>query len=284
MTLDQVRKLILKALYGDDLLSNQLVLKGGSALSLVYNVGGRTSLDLDFSIEFDFVDTARVADRIEAVLVSTFAEVGIRVFDFEFRSKPKSRNVEWWGGYLAEFKLISESLAGTLGFKLDDMRRQAFTIGPGSQRRRYVIEISKFEYVAEKVVRRVDGFDVCVYSPLLLATEKLRALVQQHPDYGLIDEPSKRSRARDLFDIWAISDFFSIRLEAHLETVKAVFGAKGVDLHLLRKLPELRALHIASWPDVELSVPRRLESFDFYFEFVVSAARQLYARWIEDSP
>ena len=260
------------------------MLKGGSALSLVYNVGGRTSLDLDFSIEFDFVDTARVADRIEAVLVSTFAEVGIRVFDFEFRSKPKSRNVEWWGGYLAEFKLISESLAGTLGFKLDDMRRQAFTIGPGSQRRRYVIEISKFEYVAEKVVRRVDGFDVCVYSPLLLATEKLRALVQQHPDYGLIDEPSKRSRARDLFDIWAISDFFSIRLEAHLETVKAVFGAKGVDLHLLRKLPELRALHIASWPDVELSVPRRLESFDFYFEFVVSAARQLYARWIEDSP
>jgi hypothetical protein len=158
------------------------------------------------------------------------------------------------------------------------------TIDPGSQRRRYTIEISKFEFVGDKEIRKVDDFEVCVYSPLLLAAEKLRALLQQHTDYPEIEERLKRSRARDLYDIWVISDFFSIRLDMHLETVKAVFEAKKVDLGLLGRLSELRALHMASWPDVELSVAGQLESFDFYFDFVLSAATRLHSQWIKNSP
>jgi predicted nucleotidyltransferase component of viral defense system len=284
MTREEVRKLILRALYGDPWLFGQLVLKGGNALSLVYNVGGRTSLDLDFSLKDDFDDIAEVSMRMESALSSTFTEVAIRVFDFRLEPKPRSDNATWWGGYIAEFKLIPRSLAEKLSYKIEDMRRQALTIDPGSQRRRYVIEISKFEFVSDKEVRKVDDFEVCVYSPLLLAAEKLRALLQQHPDYPQINERLKRSRARDLYDIWAISDFFSIKLDMHLETVRAVFDAKKVDLSLLGRLSELRALHMASWPDVELSVASPLESFDFYFNFVRSSATSLYAQWKKDSP
>ena len=83
---------------------------------------------------------------------------------------------------------------------------------------------------------------------------------------------------------WAISDSFAIKLDMHLPTVKAVFAAKKVDLSLLGRLSELRSLHLASWSDVELSVSHAIEGFDFYFDFVVSAATSLYAKWIEDSP
>ena len=54
MTQIEARKLILKALYQDDWLYSQLVLKGGNALAMIYRVGTRTTLDLDFSIRDDF--------------------------------------------------------------------------------------------------------------------------------------------------------------------------------------------------------------------------------------
>ncbi|MBN1497136.1 MAG: nucleotidyl transferase AbiEii/AbiGii toxin family protein [Spirochaetes bacterium] len=217
MTHEKVRKLILKALYAEYWLYDHLVFKGGNALSLVYNVGGRSSLDLDFSIEDDFENMEQVSCRMSTALSSTFNEEGICVFDFKLEHKPKSTDTEWWGGYIVEFKLIAKSLAEKLSFRIEDMRRQAFTIDPGSQRRRYTNEISKFEYVADKVVKKVDDVDIYVYSPLLLAVEKLRALLQQHPDYPQIPNNLKRSRARDLYDIWAISDSFSIKLEFTLK-------------------------------------------------------------------
>jgi hypothetical protein len=275
---------MLRALYSDDLLSSLLVLKGGNALALAYRVGGRTSLDLDFSIEKDFDNLQEISVRMERALSVSFGAVGIRLFDFGLVPRPKTGNWEWWGGYSAEFKLIPEDLANQLSSSANDMRRQALTVDPGSQRRKYTIEISKHEFCSDKRVQTIDDFGVCVYSPLLLAAEKLRALLQQHPDYAQIDLRSKRSRARDLYDIWVVSDFFSIKLEAHLPTVKSVFDSKKVDLDLLRRLPELRALHMASWPDVELAVTGPLENFDFYFDFVVAAAEKLHAQWIEDAP
>ncbi len=284
MTQEEVRKLIVRALYTDEWLYHQLVLKGGNALSLIYNVGNRSSLDIDFSIERDFEDLNEVAQRMERTLKSTFEEVGILVFDFSIEKKPKVADNEWWGGYTAEFKLISKKNADKLSFRIEDMRRQALTIDAGSQRRRYSIEISKFEYIADRVAKKIDGVDIVVYSPLLLAVEKLRALLQQHPSYTQIPDNLKRSRARDLYDIWAISDYFSIKIEMNLSTVEAVFSAKRVDINLLSRLSEVKALHLASWSDVELSVPMDLEDFDFYFNFVNSAAINLYAQWKKDSP
>ncbi|MBN1407694.1 MAG: nucleotidyl transferase AbiEii/AbiGii toxin family protein, partial [Calditrichaceae bacterium] len=64
----EMRKLILHALYEDEWLYHQLILKGGNALSMIYKVGMRTSLDLDFSISSDFPDPNKVSKIIYKAL------------------------------------------------------------------------------------------------------------------------------------------------------------------------------------------------------------------------
>src|ERR1035438_5406206 len=51
MDFAEVRRLTIAALFSDDKLFEQIVLKGGNALNLVYDLSPRTSLDLDFSME-----------------------------------------------------------------------------------------------------------------------------------------------------------------------------------------------------------------------------------------
>ena len=108
--------------------------------------------------------------------------------------------------------------------------------------------------------------------------------MQQHPDYSQISADVKRSRSRDFYDIWAICEHFAINLGAHLEVVQAVFDAKKVNMNLLRDLESVKALHYASWSDVEISVVGEIEDFNFYFEFVNNFAKELYSKWKIDSP
>lgn len=284
MTQIEARKLILYAIYTDKWLYNKLVLKGGNALTMIYKVGMRTSLDLDFSISNDFTDTNEVSERIKSALTNTFSDVNIHVFDYNFLVKPKKTTEYWWGGYRAEFKLISNELTNKLNYNIDRIRRQAILVDTGSQKRIYSIEISKYEYIEDSLIEEYDGMKILVYSPLLLAVEKLRALLQQHPDYTLISENVKRSRSRDLYDIWSICEYFSLNLGAHLETVKAVFDAKKVNMTLLNELEFVKDLHYSSWSDVELSVLGEIEDFDFYFNFVNDVAKELYSKWEINSP
>lgn len=94
----------------------------------------------------------------------------------------------------------------------------------------------------------------------------------------------KRSRSRDVYDIWAICDYFTIRVDMFLPLVKSVFDAKRVSLELLGRFRDLKSLHGASWPNVELSVSHELDEFDYYFEFVASTADKLYTKWKENPP
>lgn len=280
----EIRRLILKALYRDDWLHDQLVLKGGNALALIYGVGGRSSLDLDFSIRGEFEDMATASAKIERALRTALSHHGIEVFDYALRQRPSVVKQSWWGGYTAEFKLIASTDATRLGRSVEQMRRQAITIGAGSQTRTYKIEISKFEYVEDTLGRVVDGVDVRVYSPLLIAVEKLRALLQQHPEYVQISVRSKKSRSRDLYDIWSIADHFALRIEEYLPTVELVFEAKEVSLNLLGRFREVYSIHMADWADVEISVGAELEPYDFYFDFVASIADRLHTKWVMHSP
>ena len=50
MDFAEIRRLTIIALFADDELLRLLVLKGGNALTLVYKLSSRASLDLDFSI------------------------------------------------------------------------------------------------------------------------------------------------------------------------------------------------------------------------------------------
>ncbi len=81
--IDKLKRLIVIALFSDDRLVEQLVLKGGNALMLAYDLASRASFDLDFSMEgqFDPAELANITDRIEFRLKQTFEPAGYVVFD-----------------------------------------------------------------------------------------------------------------------------------------------------------------------------------------------------------
>ena len=187
--------MILKALFQDSWFLDRLALKGGNAMSLVYGVGMRTSLDLDFSMQDDLENLQETSGRIKENLDSVFRPQGLTVFDFTFIPKPKQTHDEWWGGYRAEFKLIESAVAEAVNYDPDSMRRRSLSIDPASQKRKYTIEISKFEYIDPSSIVDYGGTDIRIYSPILLAAEKLRALLQQHPEYPQI--PRKQNEVEE---------------------------------------------------------------------------------------
>jgi hypothetical protein len=104
-----IRRTAIVAMFSDDVLMEQLVLKGGNALDLVHGVTGRGSLDIDFSIEGDFDNLAEVEARCFRALRDRFDSVGLLVFDEKFLRKPSVHRAgqgERWGGYRIEFKLL----------------------------------------------------------------------------------------------------------------------------------------------------------------------------------
>src|SRR5437660_10502664 len=107
MDFKAVRETIIVALFSDDELYNELVLKGGNALSIVHRLGKRVSMDVDFSISGAFHDLKAIQTRIEKVLTEKFAERGFTLFDFKLSVKPEGQAPgERWGGYAVEFKII----------------------------------------------------------------------------------------------------------------------------------------------------------------------------------
>ena len=59
---------VIIAMFSDDLLMEKFALNGGNALSLVYGIGGRTSIDVDLSIPDDFNDIDEVSKRASIAL------------------------------------------------------------------------------------------------------------------------------------------------------------------------------------------------------------------------
>src|SRR5215831_18843588 len=112
ISLEEVRRRILIALFSDDELFDMLVLKGGNALAPVHKVGSRVSVDMDFSMEAPFRDLENARVRIFQTLTREFGSIGYVVFDEKLEVKPAERagQPEWWGGYLVEFKLMERKL------------------------------------------------------------------------------------------------------------------------------------------------------------------------------
>jgi hypothetical protein len=125
---EELRRRILIALFSDDELMNTLVLKGGNALALIYKVGSRASLDMDFSIQSAFSDVEKTRERIFEVLKREFGLIGYVVFDEKFQVKPSKRRAElpdWWGGYIVEFKLAQRALYEELHDDIGALRRRS---------------------------------------------------------------------------------------------------------------------------------------------------------------
>ncbi len=278
-----VRTLTIVALFSDDLLFEKIVLKGGNALSLVYGLSTRTSLDLDFSIEQDFADLSDTRRRIFRAVKERFSSAGFVVFDESFEPKPQvlgPNQQPWWGGYELKFKLIEEAKYKALGESLEVIRRNALVVGP-EQQRKFSVDMSKFEYCEGKVERELDSYTIYVYSPEMIVIEKLRAICQQMPEYTLRSQPSPR--ARDFYDIWRVVTVAKINLVApeNIELAHHIFAAKEVPLVLLDKVRDQRDVHRPDWPAVVAAVAETPNDFDFYFDFVVEQIAALKAFWIE---
>lgn len=138
-----VKHLAVIAIASDDDLMEMLVLKGGSAIEMIYKVNNRASLDLDFSMEdgLNEEQIAEIGDKLYSTFSSTFEEYGYEVFDSKFMKKPKQELSEehrkFWGGYKFEFKLADKEKYEGIVTKTDKeaenllnkKRREAYTLG-----------------------------------------------------------------------------------------------------------------------------------------------------------
>jgi predicted nucleotidyltransferase component of viral defense system len=283
MDLTQIRKTVITAIFSDDLLMNEFVLKGGNALNLVYNFGSRSSIDVDLSMEGDFENIEVLKNRLFSVLRRDFAGAGYLLFDERILEKPSSKGGEdWeeWGGYQAEFKIIPKEQFRALKGDLEAIRRSAAVVSP-LQARVFKIQISKFEYCAPRAKRKLENCSIYVYTPAMIAVEKLRALCQQMPEYHLVRH--KRPRARDFYDIYSIVSEGAVNLgtEANLELTRNIFAAKRVPLSLIPRIPTYREFHRQDWGVVQDSVSGELQAFDFYFDFVVHQLPHLESLWVK---
>jgi hypothetical protein len=152
-------------------------------------------------------------------------------------------------------------------------------VGP-EQRRKFSVDMSKFEYCQGKVERELDSFSIFVYTPEMIVIEKLRAICQQMPEYGLRSRPS--ARARDFYDIWRVVSAAKLDLATaeNAALARQIFAAKLVPLALLERVELQREFHRPDWPAVTAAVSGSLQDFDYYFDFVVERVMALKASWI----
>ena len=276
-----VRRVAITALFSDDVLFDKVVLKGGNALNLALGISERTSLDLDFSIENDFDNLEDIEKRISAALDRRFNAAGLVVFDFKFEKKPsvpREGASPRWGGYMISFKLMERAKYEWLSGNIDAIRRDSLVIGP-NQQRIFTIDLSKCEYVRGKQKVELDDYSVFVYSAEMIAIEKLRAVCQQMPEYTLNRNPSPR--ARDFFDIHLIVSKTGVKLTSveNLELARQIFAAKEVPTALLAKIEGFREFHRPDWESVRTSTTGTLQTFDYYFDFVVRLVASMKSLW-----
>ena len=283
MDFSEIRRLVIIAMFSDDTLFHQLALKGGNALNLVYKFGSRASIDIDLSLDADFASITDTGIRIFRALRNRFAEAHYTVFDEKIESRPPIEGVAVdprWGGYEVSFKLIDTSTFESYASDPERIRREAVVIGPDNQRT-FRVQISKYEYCAGKREVEFDKYAIFVYTPEMLAVEKLRAICQQMPEYAKRGHPAPR--ARDFYDIYTILASTGIRLNSpeNLQLIVDIFGAKEVDPRLIARIADYREFHRLDWPSVRLSVTGKLEEFDFYFDFVLEQAKLLETLWVK---
>ena len=117
MDFTQIRRLVVIAMFSDNVLMERLVLKGGNALELVHRLIDRGSLDIDLAMQDEFEDLDDTRDRIFRALQDRLDSADFIVFDLRFGPRPRVLGPDkppTWGGYLVEFKLISKNDAERL--------------------------------------------------------------------------------------------------------------------------------------------------------------------------
>ena len=282
--LEKIKRLTITALVSDDLLMGMLVLKGGNALNIGYDISDRGSIDIDFSIESDFTDQEKIRIRrqVESILNKQFNPEGFVVFEVKFRDRPKIIDdsvKDFWGGYLLEFKISNTEKYDKFSDNIEDLRRNAIQIGRNNSTK-FTVDISKYEFIGLKRPIDIEGAVVYIYSPEMIAIEKLRAICQQVSAYKeIVKHMTPKSRARDFYDIFNLMQHFSIdfRSKENIALARDIFKAKKVPLKFILQINEQRELHSGNWDSVVQTINQQeeLKEFDFYYNFVIENFRHL---------
>ena len=282
--LEKVKKIAIIAMVSDDYLMDTLVLKGGTAIDLIYDISDRASIDIDFSIvsEFEKTEIKAIESKIKKVLSETFNRENLVAFDIKFIERPqkKQKDIEkFWGGYCVEFKVIPKDLYEKNRKDISLLRKTASIVGPDNKRT-FVIDISKFEYCRGRKKEDLSGYTVYVYTPEMIVFEKIRAICQQLPEYKkIIKTQTPNPRAKDFFDIYIVMKNFSIDLYSDVskEILKKIFKAKKVPFVYLQKIREHKEFHRGGYPSLQDTVRKaaKLKEFDFYFDYVVERIEKI---------
>jgi hypothetical protein len=283
--LEEIKRLVVIAMFSDDLLLERLVLKGGNALDLIHRISTRASRDVDFSMQGDFAkeDFDAIKRRVEVALQKTFRDVGLEVFDVSMEEVPEGITpdvADFWGGYGVEFKVIERKKFQELDGQLEAMRKHALKLGAGESTK-FSIDISRYEYTTGKEPQELAGYRVFVYSAAMMTCEKLRAICQQMPEYGPVVKRMRPggARARDFLDIHTLvtERCLDLASKENQELLANVFAAKRVPLELLKLVGNYREFHRQNFLAVKDTVKPGVElnDFDFYFEFVLGVIAKL---------
>lgn len=284
--LDRIKNLAIQAMFSDDELLEQLVLKGGNAMALVHQISARTSVDLDFSLKQDFGENLEtVQARILKTLSDTFRADAFEVFDFKMVERPKTMTADmrdFWGGYGVEFKLVTTDIHAQYAANQEELRKRAINLGQGTK---FLIDISRFEYVEDKQDWDFDGTLIYVYSPLMIVCEKLRAICQQTAEYTPIIKRgySGSARPKDFVDIFVLTKALELDLtgEQMQRILTSMFEAKKVPLSFLGLIPSYYEFHLAGFQSVAdtVSPDFDLKEFEVYFNYVLELIDRLKSTW-----
>lgn len=283
--MQKIKRMTISALLADEILLALLVLKGGNAIDIAYDLSNRGSVDIDFSMEHDFTDIEkeRIRNQSSDLLNKEFSKEGLFVFDVRFRDRPQVVRDEvksFWGGYLLDFKVIEKEKYDAAGGDHDIIRKLAINMGSATSSTRFEVDISKYEFVGDKRAKDLEGTIIYVYSPEMIAIEKARALCQQNFKYrDIVYSMTAKSRARDFYDFHNLVETFGIDLKKqdNVELFRLIFDAKKVPLSYLAELAEQKELHRQSWGSVLNTISQRenVKEFDFYFDYLTSKVAHL---------
>ena len=283
---DTLKREVILALFADNYLMQHLVLKGGNLLDIVYGISTRPSKDIDLSMAGQIDDCESFQKTIERALQRWFEPKGFMVFDVTLREEPHKLSDDFrsfWGGYKVAFKIIERTTYDKCAGDEQRMRMLAVDMADGTKG--FPLDISKFEYVENKVEELIDELMIYAYSPAMLVAEKLRAICQQMPEYVSFVKSHRRPRARDFLDIHSVVEHFAIDFgdAGFQEIVTRMFEAKHVDRKLLAKLAdeEVREYHR---PDFESLAPTirpgfEIQDYDFYYDYLLEKCKSLEPLW-----
>lgn len=269
---EKIKRLTLRAMVSDEILMKGLVLKGGNALNIAYNIKDRGSIDIDFSIENDFSkkEVKRIENQLNYLLNEEFKKEELYVFDIKFYEKPKRSKIQEWKGYQIIFKIIPSKLYVEGNDR--ENRMKAISIKPDHSKS-FSIDISSYEYVSPSRMVDIDGTILRVYTPEMIVIEKLRALCQSIPEYKqIIPTANVKGRSRDFYDIWNVCQNFKLNFKTKENRLllEDIFAAKLVPIEFLDFIPKYKDLQFQDWVNVKDTVEGDLKEFDFYYSFTIS--------------